>query len=111
MSIIERIDMFTMSLPNNCLYCAYGDVVFNGNDDLIGDHLACMFHATDGLKSKKFAGVPKPNRDFHRTFCPIMNWDERCDRFKPIKFGGKKFKVLDHCGLFDSYWKSGESDA
>lgn len=110
MSIIERIDMFTMSLPNNCLYCAYGDVVFSGHDDLIGDHLACMFHATDGLKSKKFTGVPKPNRDFHRTFRPIMNWDERCDSFKPIKFGGKKFKVLDHCGLFDSYWKSGDSD-
>lgn len=110
MSIIERIDMFTMSLPNNCLYCAYGDVVFNGYDDLIGDHLACMFHATDELKSKKFTGVPKPNRDFLRTFCPIMNWDEHCDSFMPIKFGGKKFKVLDHCGLFDSYWKSGEGE-
>lgn len=47
MSIIERIDMFTISLPHNCLYC---------------------------------------------------------------KFGGKKFKVLDCCGLFDSYWKSGEDE-
>lgn len=64
------------------------------------------------LESKKFATVPKPNRDFHRTFCPIMNWDERCDSFKPIEFGGKKFKVLDRCGLFDSYWgKAGDADA
>lgn len=46
MSIIERIDLFTMSLPNNCLYC---------------------------------------------------------------KFGGKKFKVLDYNGLFDSYW-GGENE-
>lgn len=82
--------------------------MFSEYDAIIGDHLACMFHATDGLKSKKFAAVPKPNRDFNRTFCPIMNWDERCDSFKPIKLGGKKFKVLDRCGLFDSHWKSGE---
>lgn len=27
-----------------------------------------------------------------------------------ITLGGKKFKVLDHCGLFDSYWKSGEDE-
>ena len=110
MKIIERIDMFTMSLPHNCLYCKFGDIVFNGYDDLVGDHLACMRHSADGLKSKKFADVPKPNRDFYRTFCPIMNWDEHCDSFMPIKFGGKKFKVLDHCGLFDSYWKSGEDE-
>lgn len=106
MPIIPRIDLFAMGLPNNCLYCKFGDVVLNGNDDLVGDHLACMFHATDGLKSKKFADVPKPNREFQRTFCPIMNWDEHCDCFSPIKFGGKKFKVLDYNGLFDSYWGS-----
>lgn len=103
MSIIPKIDLFAMSLPNNCLYCKFGNVVLNGNDDLIGDHLACMRHAAYGLKSKKFADVPKPNRDFKRTFCPIMNWDETCDSFAPIEFGGKKFKVLDYNGLFDAY--------
>lgn len=108
---MERIDLFAESLPRNCLYCAYGYVVIDEPDHcLIGDHLACMAHSADGLKSKKFADVPKPNRDFYRTFCPIMNWDEHCDSFMPIKFGGKKFKVLDRCGLFDSYWKSGESE-
>ena len=110
MSAIERIDLFAESLPRNCLYCDYGNVVLNDGDRLIADHLACMRHAADGLKSKKFAGVPKPNRDFHRTFCPIMNWDEGCDQFRPIKFGGKKFKVLDYNGLLDSYWGSGDAE-
>ena len=110
MSTIERIDMFTMSLPHNCLYCKFGNIVLSEYDDLIGDHLACMAHAAHGLKSKKFADVPKPNREFQRTFCPIMNWDETCASFKPIEFGCKKFKVLDRCGLFDSYWGHGDSD-
>lgn len=110
MSTIERIDMFTVSLPHNCLYCKFGDIVPNDNDDLVGDHLACMAHAADGLKSKKFAGVPKPNREFRRTFCPIMNWDETCASFKPLEVGGQKFNVLDRCGLFDSYWGHGEDE-
>lgn len=106
---MERIDLFAESLPRNCLYCAYGNVVIDEPDHcLIGDHLACLAHAAGGVKSKKFADVPKPNRDFQRDFCPIMNWDETCDLFKPIKYGGRKFKVLDHCGLFDSYWKDGK---
>lgn len=104
MPTIPKFDMFTMSLPHNCLYCKFGDVVLGANDDLVGDHLACMRHAADGLKSKKFAAVPKPNRDFHRTFCPIMNWDEHCDSFKPVEFNEKKFRVLGRCGLFVSYW-------
>lgn len=110
MSTIERIDMFTVSLPHNCLYCKFGDIVLNDNDDLVGDHLACMAHAADGLKSKKLAGVPKPNREFRRTFRPMMNWDETCASFKPLEVGGRKFNVLDRCGSFDSYRGHGEDE-
>lgn len=110
MNTVECIDMFTMSLPHNRLYCKFGDIVPNDNDDLVGDHPACMRHSADGSKSEKFAGAPKPNRDFRRTFRPIMNWDEHCDSFTPAKFGSEKFKVSDRCGSFESYRKSGEGE-
>lgn len=103
---MERIDLFAESLPRNCLYCAYGYVVIDEPDFcLIGDHLACTAHAAEGVKSKKFADVPKPNRDFQRAFCPIMNWDETCDLFKPLKYGGRKFRILYDYGLFRKYWR------
>lgn len=108
--MIKHFDLFTASLQHNCLYCIYGDVVLDDNDDLVGDHLACMAHSAEDVKSKKFTGVPRPNREFKRTFCPIMNWDETCASFKPLKVGGRKFKTLDKCGLFKCWNGSCEDD-
>ena len=107
MSATGRIGMSTMPLPHNCLYRKFGDIVPSGCDDPVGDRLACMAHAADGLKGKESAGVPKPNRDFHRTSCPIMDWDGHCGPPMPTKSGGEKSKVPDRCGLPDPHWKGG----
>lgn len=52
MSEIEHFDLFTVSLPHNCLYCKFGDIVLNDNDDLVGDHLACLAHSAEDVKAR-----------------------------------------------------------
>ena len=102
MSEIEHFDLSTESLPHNCLYRIYGNVVPSDCDELVGDRLSCMAHSAEDVKGKKSVGVPRPDREFKRTFCPVVNWDETCTSSKPPKVGGQKFKVLDKCGLFQN---------
>lgn len=97
---VPKVDPFVTALQSNCLFCKFGYSLINEYDDIEYEYIACMRYAASGLKSKKFADVPKPNREFSRTFCPIMNCDETCESFKPIDRTSRKFKFLERCGLF-----------
>lgn len=107
MSIIERFDFFTASLPRKCLYCKFGHPVVYGIDDFL-DAFACGKHGIEGLKSKK-ATLKLTDKEAHRIsvlYCPMTSAWESCDDFEPIKFGGRKFKILDAFGYFDEMLKS-----
>lgn len=106
MSIIERFDLFSESLPRKCLYCKYGYPVVFGIDSFL-DAFACGAHCVDGLKSKKLT-LKLTDESQHRTsmlYCPMTDPWESCDSFQPIKFGDRKFKILDSFGYFDDMFE------
>ena len=52
MSVFEKIDMFSASLPKMCVYCAYGYPVVFGRDDWL-EVFACGAHLVENLRSKR----------------------------------------------------------
>ena len=122
MSVIERIDMFSASLPRMCLYCAYGYPVVFGLSDWL-DVFACGAHLVEGLKSKK-ATLHAPGSGYvcdaegvRNAYMPLVGPRDRCGSFTPIRIDGmgrgfanaRKFRLLDAAGLFDDMERS-ESD-
>lgn len=102
MSIIERLDLFAMSLPRTCMYCAHSaNLVLDPYSCL--DAYVCMEHSIEGLRGKRVTAPPLqlPGDRGKRVHAPIVYADERCDRFEPIKFNSRKFRVLDLFGMFD----------
>lgn len=116
MSVFERIDWFSASLPKMCIYCAYGYPVVFGVYDWL-DVFACGAHLVENLKSKKEtlhapgsgyvdSGVEGPARN---VYLPMVGPRDRCDWFKPIRLDGRgvgfvnarKFYLLDKAGVFD----------
>ena len=121
MSVIERIDMFSSSLPRMCVYCAYGyPVVFGATDWL--EAFACGAHLVEGLRSKKAtlhapgSGYVCADGDGRNVYMPLVGPRDRCDSFRPIRLDGRghgfvnarKFRLLDASGLFDGTgWDGG----
>ena len=114
MSVLEKIDMFSASLPKMCIYCAYGyPVVFGVHDWL--DVFACGAHMVENLKSKKttldkrgYAGMFDAGGT-RSVYMPMVGPRDRCECFKPIRLDGRgvgfvnarKFYLLDEAGVFD----------
>lgn len=112
-SILDRIDLFREELPRKCLYCQYGYPVAYGKDRF-WDAIVCGKHSVEGLKSKKLTLNQTDINVLHkqykagRIYSPIVAPDESCQEYEPIKFGCRKFKLLDLFGFFD---ESGEQKA
>ena len=51
--MIKHFDLFTESLPHNCLYCIYGNIVLSDYDEIVGDHLTCMAHSAEDVKKQE----------------------------------------------------------
>ncbi|MDO4591037.1 MAG: hypothetical protein Q4B35_06560 [Slackia sp.] len=126
MSILEKIDMFSSSMPRMCLYCAYGYPVVFGRANWL-DVLACGAHLVMGLRSKKetltkSGYVPEgANASLRETppYMPMVGPRDRCDLFEPIRLDGRghgfvnarKFALLDGSGMFDDLeWKKNEKE-
>lgn len=113
MSIIDRINLFREELPRKCLYCQHGYPVAYGKDRF-WDAIVCGKHSVEGLKSKKLTlnltdiNVLHQQYKAGRIYSPIVAPDESCPEYEPIKFGCRKFKLLDLFGFFD---ESGEQKA
>lgn len=113
MSILDRIDLFREQLPRKCLYCQYGYPVVYGKDSFF-DAIVCGKHSVENLKSNKLTLNLTDINVFHqqyksgRIYSPIVAPDESCPEYEPIKFGCRKFKLLDLFGFFD---ESGEQNA
>lgn len=125
MGVIERIDMFSSSLPRMCMYCAYGYPVVFGLSDWL-EVFACGAHLVEGLKSKK-ATLHAPGSGYvdggpcegpaRNVYMPMVGPRDRCGSFRPIRLDGRgagfvnarKFRLLDAAGLFDDMERS-ESD-
>lgn len=122
MSIFERIDWFSASLPKMCIYCAYGYPVVFGRADWL-DMFACGAHLVENLRSKKTTidkhgyRSEEPDGDNKNCYMPMVGPRDRCDCFEPIRLDGRghgfvnarKFYLLDKAGLFDDMeWKKGE---
>lgn len=114
MSVFERIDMFSASLPKMCIYCAYGYPVVFGVCDWL-DVFACGAHLVENLKSKKTTldkhrfERSDPDGPVRNVYMPLVGPMDRCDQFKPIRLDGRgvgfvnarKFYLLDKAGVFD----------
>lgn len=95
---------FQASLPKTCLFCQYGYPVVFGLDSWL-DSFMCGGHIVEKLRGKKVTlklvkGNPDPaNKE--PFYCPITAPDDTCEQFKPIKLGGRKFRLLDAFGYFE----------
>lgn len=113
MSVIERLDLFSLSLPRKCLYCKWGYPVLFGTDEFL-DVFACGRHYVKNLTSKKLTlkltdiHPNRGNKQSNVLYAPMIDAWETCDDFKPIKIGDRKFKVLDSFGYFDGMWGDDE---
>ena len=106
MSYFEKLDLFVASLPQTCLYCRYGYPVVFGIDRFL-NCFACGAHNVDGLRSKKLTlhlttrnAVREANKGAV-MYAPLLCSDEGCESWKPLKVGGRKFKLLDLYDMFD----------
>lgn len=123
MSVLERIDMFSASLPRMCVYCAYGYPVVFGRDDWL-EVFACGAHLVEGLRSKK-ATLHAPGSGYvnacgsgpaRNVYMPMVGPRDMCASFRPIRLDGRgcgfvnarKFYLLDRAGLFDEMAKKEE---
>ena len=111
MGVIERLDLFSGSLPRKCLYCRYGYPVVFGMSEWL-EAFVCGANIIDGLKSKKatirlteYSG-DKPDV----PYAPLVGAWDACDRFAPVAFrpskpgeyiNSRKFVLLDKTGIFD----------
>lgn len=102
MSVIEELDFWRESLPRICLWCRWGCPILFGGVPFL-ETLTCRRHAVDGLRSKKLTAPPwhdpgrKGNGDF-RLYTPVMNADETCDSFEPVRLTDGKTRLLDQFG-------------
>ena len=111
--MLERLDMFSASLPRKCLYCRWGYPVVFGTTDWL-DVLVCGRHAVDGFRTKRI-----PLRLTERgsltgglgyLVAPLVGPWDACDGFLPVGYrstrkgefvNARKFELLDRSGLFD----------
>lgn len=114
MSVLEKIDMFSASLPKMCVYCAYGYPVVFGREDWL-EAFVCGGHIVENLKSKKTTldkhgfKSSHPPGPVENVYMPLVGPMDRCDQFKPIRLDGRgvgfvnarKFHLLDEAGVFD----------
>lgn len=93
MSVFERIDWFSASLPKMCIYCAYGYPVVFGVYDWL-DVFACGAHLVENLKSKKTTldkhrfESSDPDGPARNVYMPLVGPRDRCDLFAPIRLDG-----------------------
>ena len=95
--------MFQQSLPRSCMFCECGyPVVFRKERWL--DVFACGAHYLRDPKGKKVTLRLNEKRVTGSgvLYCPMMAPDDSCAQWRPIRLGGRKFKLLDEFGMFES---------
>lgn len=105
MSLIERLDLWRLSLPRICMWCRWGNPVLFGRERFLETY-ACGRHSVSGLKSSKLTAPPWHDpgggKGDQRTYSPMMGADETCEAFEPIKITDQKTKLLDAFGYLGS---------
>lgn len=110
MTVIQKLDLLSESLPKICLYCAYGCPCVYGIDSWF-NCFVCMGHTIENLKSKK-ATLELHDKTKERIYlyAPLVGPNDSCDDFRPVKWNSdnekqfvnkRKFLLLDEFGLFD----------
>lgn len=111
--MLERLDMFSASLPRKCLYCRWGYPVVFGMADWL-DVLACGRWTVDAFKTKRIAlrltEESYGSNGMGYMVAPLVGAWCSCEKFKPVSFrpskpgefvNARKFELLDRSGLFD----------
>ena len=111
--MLERLDMFSASLPRKCLYCRWGYPVVFGTSDWL-DVLACGRWTVDAFRTKRIAlRLAEESRGrggMGYMVAPLVGAWDSCEKFKPVSLrpskpgefvNARKFELLDRSGLFD----------
>ena len=111
--MLERLDMFSASLPRKCLYCRFGYPVVFGTDDWL-DVLACGAHTVDAFKTKRIGlrltEESRGGNGMGYMVAPLVGAWDSCDGFQPVAYrpsrpgefvNARKLELLDRSGLFD----------
>ena len=120
MSVVDKLDLFSGSLPRKCLYCAWGYPVVFGMDDWL-EVLACGRWTVGAFAIKRIglrladetpeqvSRAKSKRRGLSYMVAPLVRAWDACERFEPVrcvpmrgKFSNaRKFELLDRSGVFD----------
>ena len=95
--MIERMNMLEMSIPHDCLWCAYSGIIMNAEDRI--EAVACMHYSTRKTQKKD-----APSNREYRTYLKIMGSMETCEHCTPIKLNSDKMKLMKQLGLTDGWY-------
>lgn len=111
--MLERLDMFSASLPRKCLYCRWGYPVVFGTDDWL-NIFACGAHTVDAFRTKRIglrlAEKSCGGNGMGYMVAPLVDAWCSCEKFKPIAYrpsrpgefvNARKLELLDRSGIFD----------
>ena len=80
--MIDRIDLFSLTLPRMCLYCRIGWLVFPTIGDMSDPCVACTYGAYTA-RPRKLRGGAVPRADYMPILPPDYGID--CQHFVPVR--------------------------